>query len=142
MTGFITSDGADYLMGLFSGTEEVLSVYYVALVVTPVGTAEAGVELAEPPYGDYARSPINNGPENWVVAYGALTNLTEVIFASPGAEPWLGIVGWAICDASMEGRVLFAGDTDIFDVAVGDQVVMPIGTITLDVEMDSWRETT
>lgn len=142
MTGFITSDGADYLMGLFSGTEALLSAYYVALVVTPVGTAEAGIELAEPPYSDYSRSAINTGAESWVVAYGALTNIVAVTFPSPSAEPWLGVVGWAICDASVEGRVLFAGDTDTYDVAVGDQVVMPPGTITLDVEMDSWRETT
>jgi hypothetical protein len=142
MSGFITSDGADYLMALLGGVEQVAPEYYVALVTSPVGTAEAGTELAEPAHDDYFRAVISSGPENWVVAYGALTNIVDVIFAAPSAEAWEGIIGWALCDAATEGRVLYAGDTDPYDVAVGDQVVMTSGSITLAMEMDSWRETT
>jgi hypothetical protein len=142
MSGFITSDGADYLMALFGGIELVTSSYYVALVTSPVGTAEAGEELSEPLAGDYARAVINTGPENWMVAYGALTNIVDITFGTPGVDPWSGIVGWAVCDSATGGRALWAGDSEPYDVAVGDQVILPAGSVTLSLEMDGWRETT
>jgi hypothetical protein len=142
MTGFITADGSDYLMGLFGGVELVASSYFIALVTQPVGTAEAGIELSEPVYPEYARAEILSGPENWAVAYGALTNTVDVSFGVPSADAWVGITGWAVCDAATEGRVLYAGDTDPYDVAIGDQVVLPAGSITLSLELDSWPEAT
>lgn len=141
MTGFITADGADYLMNVFSGVEDIVSEYWVALVTAPVGTAESGDELAEPQVGDYTRASISVGPDNWVVAYGSLTNSVEITFGIPGVDPWTGIVGWALCDSPFEGRCLYAGDYDPFDVAVGDQVVLPPGSVSIGLELDSWRET-
>lgn len=142
MTGFITADGSDYLMNLFSGIEDVMPFYYVALVTNPVGTAESGDELSEPPYEDYARAAIEIGPENWVVAYGALTNSVQIALSVPGAQAWTGIVGWAICDSSSGGRVLFAGDEEPFDIAIGEQTYLPAGALTISIDMGSWRETT
>lgn len=141
MSGFITADGADYLMSVFAGVEDVLPEYYVALVTAPVGTAESGEELAEPLVGDYGRAMISSGPENWVVAYGSLTNTVEITFPIPGLDPWDGIVGWALCDSAAGGRVFYAGDYDPYDVAVGEQVVLPPGSVSLGMELDSWRET-
>jgi hypothetical protein len=142
MTGFITSDGADYLMSVFAGIEDVAPEYWVALVTAPVGTSESGDELTEPDFGDYSRSSISSGPENWVVAYGALTNIMEIPFPIPGLDPWTGVVGWALCDSQSGGRVLYAGDAEPYDVAVGEQVVLPAGSVTLGIELESWREVT
>lgn len=142
MSGFITGDGADYLMSVVTGIEEPITQFWVALVTSPVGASEAGSELAEPIATDYARAYIANGPENWTVAYGAATNITIVTFVVPGVDPWTGIVGWAICDAETEGRVLYAGEMEPFDVAVGDQTQLPPGSITLSVELDGWRQVT
>lgn len=142
MSGFITADGSDFMMSVFSGIEMIPEHYWVALVTAPVGTAEAGTELSEPAYEDYARAQIPVGPENWLVAYGASTNIVDVTFGIPGVSPWINIVGWAICDAETEGRVLYAGDLDPFDVAVGDQVTLAAGAITLSIDLDSWRENT
>lgn len=142
MTGFITTDGSDYLMNLFAGIEDVVPIYYVALVTVPIGTAESGDELVEPAFNDYARSAIEIGPENWTVAYGALTNSVQIALAVPSIQPWTGIMGWAICDADSGGRVLFAGDEDPFDIAIGEQTYLPAGALTISVDMSSWRETT
>lgn len=140
MSGFLTAAGADYLMNLFGGVEDPVSQYWVALVTTAVGTAEDGTEISEPIIADYGRAVVHSGPENWVTAYGALTNVTEITFPIPGIEDWTGIIGWAMCDAETAGRVFWAGDFESYDVAVGDQVVLPIGSITLAMEMDGWRE--
>jgi hypothetical protein len=141
MSGFITADGADYLMNLFGGIENLVPEYFVALVTGPVGTAESGDELAEPAYDDYARSAVPTGPENWSTAYGSLTNLVDVTFTIPSVQTWEGIKGWVICDSAEGGRTLFAGDIEEFDVIIGDQVVFPPGSITVGIELDGWRET-
>lgn len=142
MAGFITTDGADYLMSVAIGIQEPAEQFWVALVTSPVGASEAGDEITEPLVGDYARTPIPNGPENWAVAYGATTNIATVAFGIPGVDPWTGIVGWALCDAETAGKVLYAGEMDPFDVEVGDQTFLPPGSITLSIDLDGWRETT
>lgn len=142
MSGFITGDGADYLMAVATGVEAPVTQFWIALVTSPVGASESGSELAEPTANDYARASISNGPENWAVAYGSVTNITVVSFVIPGVDPWTGIVGWAVCDSMTEGRVLYAGETEPFDVAVGDQTQLPAGSVTFSIELDGWRETT
>lgn len=140
MSGFISADGADYLMSLFSGTELPLNNYYLALVTEPVGATESGVELSEPQFEDYYRAELFTGPEFWTVAYGVTTNAVEISLPIPGDLGWTGIVGWALCDAQTEGRVLFAGALDQFDIPSGEQAYLPPGTMTLGVAMDGWRE--
>lgn len=141
MTGFITADGADYLMGLFGGVRDLPSNYYLALVNSPVGTSESGEELSEMPYPDYQRVMISLGPENWTVAYGTLTNTAGIYMPIPTVDDWIGVSGWAICDSELDGKVLFAGDDEPYDVAVGEQVVFPPGSVTLAIDLYGWRET-
>lgn len=142
MAGFITTDGADYLMSLFAGVEDVIEQYYIALVTEPVGAAQSGETILEPTAGDYFRVPILTGPENWTIAYGTATNSVTITLPIPGLEDWTGIVGWAICDEVTGGRVLYAGDSDEYDVAVGDQTFLPAGSITLSIDLAGWREVT
>lgn len=142
MTGFITSDGADYLMKLFAGIETVADAYYLALVTQPVGTTESGEELVEPDFGDYYRAPIDLGPENWYVAYGSMTNTVQIAIAQPTTDAWTGIIGWAICDSDFGGRVLYAGDEESFDIAIDEQLYLAPGSVTLAIEQDGWREVT
>lgn len=142
MSGFITSDGSDFMMSVFAGIEQPPENYWVALVTAPVGTSEAGVELSEPAFEDYSRAQIPVGPENWMVAYGAVTNIVDITFGIPGVSPWINIVGWALVDSETDGRVLYAGDFEPFDVAVGDQVTLSAGSITFSIDLDSWRENT
>lgn len=142
MTGFITTDGADHLMSVFSGVELPLQNLYLALVTEPVGATEGGVELVEPAFSDYYRAEMFTGPEHWVVAYGSAVNATEVALPIPGSDTWEGIVGWALCDAQTEGRILFAGDLEPFDIPPGEQAYLPIGALTLGINLDGWREQT
>lgn len=141
MAGFITTDGADYLMSLFTGTEAILSEYYIALVTETVGTAQSGETILEPG-GDYTRIPITIGPDAWTVAYGTATNTVLVTLPVPAMEDWTGIIGWAICDSVTGGRVLYAGDYEEFDVAVGDETFLPAGSISLTIDLAGWREIT
>jgi hypothetical protein len=142
MAGFITTEGADYLMALFTGVEDVLNEYWIALVTEAVGAAQSGENIAEPLTDDYYRVPISIGPESWSIAYGTATNTVLVTFPIPGLEDWTGIVGWAICDAESGGRVLYAGDDEMFDIAVGDQTFLPAGAISLSIDLAGWREVT
>lgn len=142
MTGFITADGADYMMRLFAGVEEVASSYYLALVTEPVGTTESGSELTEPDFGDYYRAPVPLGPENWYVAYGSMTNINQIAVAQPSTDEWTGIIGWAICDSDSGGRILYAGDEESFSIGIGEQLYLPAGSVTLAIEQDGWREVT
>jgi len=142
MAGFITTDGADYLMSLFAGVEEILPEYFIALVTESVGAAQSGENILEPTAGDYFRVPIGIGPEYWSIAYGTATNTVMITLPIPGLEDWTGIIGWAICDSVTGGRVLYAGDYDSFDVAVGDQTFLPAGSISLSIDLAGWREIT
>jgi hypothetical protein len=142
MSGFITTDGADYLMNLWSGIETVSSYYFIALVTEPVGSAESGDELVEPDDVDYFRTPVDVGPENWTVAYGSVTNTVQIALAVPSSVDWTGIVGWAICDSEVGGRILWAGDEEPFDISVEEQTYLPAGSLSLSLDMGSWRETT
>ena len=142
MSGFITTDGADHLMSVLTGVSDPLTQFWVALVTAQVGTSESGEELSEPTQSAYGRAAISNGPENWMVAYGAVTNTTTVAFGIPGVDPWVGIVGWALCDSETGGKILYAGESEPYDVEVGDQTFLPPGSITLAVDMVGWREMT
>lgn len=142
MSGFLTTDGADYIMSIWSSIEVPVESYYIALVTQPIGSAESGDELAEIVSGDYYRAAIMAGPENWSVAYGSLTNLTQIALPVPVSEDWTGIVGWALCDADSGGRVLWAGDVDTFDIVIGEETYLPAGSLSLSFDLGTWRETT
>jgi hypothetical protein len=142
MAGFITTDGADYLMSLFTGVEEILPEYWIGLVTEAVGASESGESISEPTSGDYFRVPISIGPESWTIAYGTASNTVLITFPIPGVDDWAGIVGWVICDSEVGGRVLYAGDADMYDISLGDQTFLPPGSISLSIELAGWREVT
>jgi len=142
MAGFITSDGADYLMSLFAGVTELLPEYWLAIVTEQVGASQSAEDIKEPLSDDYYRVSIVIGPDAWTVAYGTATNTVLVALPVPGIADWTGIVGWAICDSFEGGRVLYAGDNDSYDVVVGDQTYLPPGAISLAIDLAGWREVT
>lgn len=140
--GFLTLDGANYLLGLFGGTEEKVDTYYVALITgRRPGLTTHGVELEEPAFADYSRAMIEASSGAWDVDQGVAANTLEIPFPVPSSE-W-GIVSyWAVTDSSEagSGRVLWAGDVDSFTVAIGEQIFLPPGALSLQMDLDSWQE--
>lgn len=140
--GFVTVDGANYLMSLFSAQEPVEDSYYLALItgVSP-GIATGGDELQEPPFSDYARAAIDNFNGSWEVFSGTLSNSVEILFPTPQSA-WGTVKFWALLDAPVEGRVLFAGSLDQFDVAVQEDLFLSPGALSLSLSIPGWREVT
>lgn len=139
-TGFLTSDGATYLSNLFSNTESSVSTYYVGLVTQPVGATQSGNELFEPTVDGYFRAPVSNTADNWYVWSNNLISITDVFFPVVTADPWVDLIGWAICDADSGGRVFYAGELDLTTVDINQQMVLPAGTISLSWGMNGWSD--
>lgn len=137
MSGFVTSDGATYILGLFSSLEERVGSYYVALVTRPIGIAESGEEISEPVDLSYTRAELINIPDNWYITHNTLINLHEVSFPLP-SEPWVDLVGYGICDSQYGGRVLFAGDFPTATMDTGEQFYIPPGGVIIDLDLASW----
>lgn len=135
MSGFITSDGAEYMLGTMAGIIEAKESLWVALVYSQTGFTETGVEIDEVVDPGYSRAQIDKG--HWYIYQNSLTNQEEVVFPVP-TEPWLGITGYAICDSEFEGKVLFAGDIPVSDIDVDEQFYIPAGGITIDLELHGW----
>lgn len=141
MSGAPSQDGADYLLNLFSNSEQAVPFYYIALVTgDQPGITGSGDELDEPPYEDYARAELENISGNWSVVDGLLTNMIEIAFPIPASD-WGEIRYWAICDDYSAGRMLYSGRIDDpIDITVGDQPILPAGAVTIEIELPSWQE--
>jgi len=142
--GFLTLDGANYLLGLFGGTEPKVDTYYVALITgSRPGLTTHGVELEEPAFADYSRAQIAADSSGWDVDQGVLTNTLEIPFPIP-TSLWGVVSYWAITDSAEtgSGRVLWAGDCDNFTVNVAEQIFLPQGSLSLQMDLDSWQEVT
>lgn len=137
MSGFITADGAAYLLGLFCGQREAVESYYVALVTRPIGIAESGAEISEPTDYSYSRAEIINIPEHWYIYNNSLVNTIEVGFPIP-TEPWSELVGYGICDSPDAGQVLFAGDFPRATIDASEQFYVPAGGIIIDLDLAGW----
>lgn len=138
--GFVTVDGADYLMNLFSANEPPVEDYYLALVIGAMpGIAASGDELEEPFYVDYARAQIGNIVGSWEVFSGVLSNSVEVLFPSP-ESPWGTVRYWALTDSPVQGRALFVGDLEQFEVSVGEDVFLAPGALSLSLDIPGWKE--
>lgn len=137
MSGFLTSDGAAYLLGLFSGIESPVETYHIALVTRPIGIAESGSEISEPADYSYARAEIINIPDHWYIYNNSLVNTVEVSFPIP-TEPWVDLVGYGICNARDAGRILFAGDFPRATIESGEQFYIPEGGIIIDMDLAGW----
>lgn len=139
--GFVTVDGADYLMNLFSSNETSADNYYLALIIgASPGIAASGDELEEPFYDDYSRAQINNIFGSWEVFSGTLSNSVEILFPSPGSS-WGTVRYWALTDAPAQGRVLFVGDLEQFEVTIGEDVFLAPGALSLGLDIPGWKET-
>lgn len=144
MIGFLTLDGANYLLGLFTGSEERVDTYYVALVTgKQPGLTTHGVELEEPASADYSRAQVDATSGSWDVDQGVALNTVEIPFPIPSTQ-WGTVSYWAVLDTAApgSGRVLWAGDVLSFEVQIGEQVFMPPGSLSLQMDLDSWQEPT
>jgi hypothetical protein len=138
MSGFMTAAGADYLLHLFSG-DQTKEIYHVALVGNQEpGLTTSGRELKEPTEASYTRSEVVNQSGNWQVQHGTLTNEVEISFPLATTD-WGDIIYWAICDAPEGGSVLWTGEfTTAFYVAGTDQVTIPVGGVSVSLDILGW----
>lgn len=140
MSGFITQDGANYFLDLFSASETAVPTYYVALISgSAPGMSIRGDELDEPAAADYARGTLTNVSGNWNTFSGVLSNTVEIDFPLPSTD-WGTISAWAVCDDPIGGRVLFAGIMDAFATTVGVQVYLPAGALSVALELTGWSD--
>jgi len=134
--GFITDDGARYLLNLMSGKEDPLPTYYLALCTAVPTEFQSGDELEEITAEDYTRTPVANGT-GWGRQDTAFYN--EVDIKMTPASAWDGILGWAICDAEQGGRVLFAGDfLDLITSTSGVELKIDRGTMGVAMGVTDW----
>jgi len=83
------------------------SAVYLALCTTAPTDASTGSTIVEANYTGYARKQIAAGDLN-AAASGSMTNANAITFAACTAGSST-IVGFAICDASSAGNVLYWG---------------------------------
>lgn len=139
MAGFLTLDGADYLLSLFTGSEQLVTTYWVALLLQDPGLSTAGEELIEPDFDDYSRAKIDVVSGSFAIDSGELTNAIEITFPAPATE-WGLVTSWALCDSQEGGRVLFAGDLEDFDVVIDEQPFLPPGSMAISLDVAGWRD--
>lgn len=138
--GFVTVDGADYLMGLFGADHPPVDNYYIALVIGSIpGIAASGDELEEPFYEDYGRAVIPNFSGSWEIFSGTLSNSVEILFPRP-ESPWGTPRFWALTDEATQGRVFFVGELDPFTVTVGEDIFLAPGALSLSLSIPGWKE--
>lgn len=142
MTGFITVDGAHYLLNLMTAGETALNSYYLALIngASP-GISAYGTELEEPSDSGYQRSRYENLSGNWMIVNGVLQNVYQISFVSPLVS-WGYVRHWALCESIDGGRVFAAGDINPILPLVGDVLYFPAGSITLEFSLASWTALT
>jgi hypothetical protein len=140
MNGYITADGADYLINIFTGKELAAPTYYLALITGgQPGISAHGNELDEPAVSEYIRASIDNLSGNWLNQ--PQQGLINVDAAFPVASvDWGTVRYWALCDSEQDGRVLLAGDLDPFDVVAGQQVIVTAGSLGISIDLDDWTE--
>lgn len=139
MSGYLTADGADYLLGLFSSGEKVAENYYVALILdAEPGLTSDGDDIDEPYDTSYARAEMPNSSGSWVVMHGTVTSATPCSFPM-AASDWGIIRYWAICDSLESGKVLWVGQfANPFFVGGGDVLELPTGSISVGFDMYGW----
>lgn len=132
MSGFITADGENYMLDLFTGSYTPLPTYYFALGRTKPPTRHTtGSEFDEPITADYKRAPYTNASGNWTERVSSVFNVTQIAF--PVATSAWGLVKyWAICDAPTGGKLLWVGSFTVpLTVGAGDQVVLAPGQVAM-----------
>lgn len=139
MSGFLTTDGADYYMSIFGKKEEPVDRYFLALVGSQrPGLTADGYDLDEPADDSYSRAEIDNVDGNWVVMHGQLSNSSEIAFPI-AASQWGYVHYWAICDLEEGGRVLWVGEfTDAFYVGPDVQATVPAGGLVMSFALFGW----
>jgi|SRR5690606_2978886 len=140
MSGFLTVSGADYFLGTFSAKEPVVSSYYIALIgSSPPGITSDGNDIDEPEDDSYVRAELVNQDGNWLVQHSTLSNTVEVSFPIAVSD-WGEIRYWAVCDSYESGRALWVGEfANSFFIGEDDQLVLPVGSISLGFEMFGWN---
>ena len=142
MSGFITDDGAKYMLGLFAASEELLDTYYISLITGMApGISIFGSELEEPDAASYARATYENTSGNWQIVNGVLSNTYEINFPMP-TEEWGFLRYWALCEAPSEGRVFFVGDLPLSVPVVNEAIFFPPGGLTTEFSLANWSALT
>lgn len=142
MAGFITEDGAHYLLNLMSGGETALERYYLALITgQSPGIAAYGTELDEPDDLGYQRAAYENISGNWVVTNGVIQNAYEIAFVTPSIS-WGYLQHWALCEAVDGGRVFAAGDLDPYQPQIAENLYFPVGGLSIEFSLTSWTALT
>jgi hypothetical protein len=142
VAGFITDDGATYLLNLFADSEPILDDYYVALItgMSP-GISIFGSELEEPAAESYNRARYQNISGNWQVVNGVLSNAFEINFPRPTSE-WGFLRHWALCEAPSAGRVFLVGDLPLSVPVIDEAIYFPPGGLTIEFSLANWSALT
>lgn len=129
----MTSTGENFLLDLLCRATVAPQVYYVALITSePPTHFLGGDELDEPTVAQYARAAYANDPGTWSDRTGEMSNTEDIEFPVVVDEVWPTINHWGLLDAEASGTLLFAGSFDApIDLAIGDQLVIPAGFLTL-----------
>lgn len=129
----MTSTGENFLLDLLRRATVAPQVFYVALITSePPTHFLGGDELDEPAVAQYARASYPNDPGTWGEPTGEMSNTQDIEFPVVATEPWPTINHWGVLDAEASGTLLFAGSFDSpIDLAVGDQLVIPAGFLTI-----------
>lgn len=108
------------------------STVYLALSSAAYNEAATGASMSELTGGGYARVPITNNATNWPAASaGQKSNGTAFTFGVATGD-WLTIQSAYICDAAVNGNVLYGADLAVPRlVASGDSCSFGIGAIVL-----------
>ena len=142
MSGFITDDGAKYLLNLFAASEPLLTDYYIALITGMApGISIYGSELEEPLAESYGRAKYENISGNWQVVNGVLSNAFEINFPLPTSQ-WGFLRHWALCEAAQAGRVFFVGDLPLSVPVIDEVIYFPPGGLTIEFSLANWSALT
>lgn len=134
MPGRVTLWGAgELLKTTFSRTAEVPPAFHLALILgSPPTPFVSGSELDEPDLPSYQRVEIPNDIAHWdnTSQLHVVTLNADVSFV-PAAEDWGTIRYWALCNASVDGYVYFAGSLEEpIEVLESDIVVLKAGDLS------------
>jgi len=133
--GYLTEDGANYLLGIMVGNESCVDRYYLALSAVVPTVHNSAEDLEEPQAADYARLP-GTAAIDWMAYGGAVFNDVDLTFTA--TSDWGQVRGWALLDSPAGGRVLFAGFFAEPVELVAGAVTYPRGSLAVAMSVMDW----
>jgi hypothetical protein len=138
MSGLLTLNGAQVMLtSVFGGGGTPPESFYMALIRTVEPSPYiTGEELDEPDDVGYARVPILNTAETWVVDDATPNVVTMVVPATfqAATEDWGTVSYWALTDAATGGECYLVGKLER-PLIVNDGDTVSIEAYELDVEI-------